>query len=256
MTRLIGEDQRIMDDSHMTVLVVDDERPVLDELVFLLGRDERIATVRAANSGAEALRQLESGDIDVVFLDVAMPGLTGLDIARILGQFKSPPKVVFVTAHDDHAVDAFELNAVDYLLKPVRENRLRESVRRALEGSGTAASTKEDSIAVELGGVTRFVPRSQVVYAEAQGDYVRLYTVGGDNHLVRVPIGTLAADWADAGFVRVHRSHLVGLGHIKEVRMQGGRCSILVNAGKNDVEIQVARRHTRELRDLLHARAL
>jgi DNA-binding LytR/AlgR family response regulator len=244
-----------MDDPQLTVLVVDDENPVLDELVFLLGRDERITTVRAANSGAEALRQLEAGDIDVVFLDVAMPGLTGLDIARILGQFKSPPKVVFVTAHDAHAVDAFELNAVDYLLKPVREERLRESVRRAIEGSGTAATTAEESIAVELGGVTRFIARSQVVYAEAQGDYVRLYTVGGDNHLVRVPIGTLADDWAKAGFVRVHRSHLVGLSHIREVRMQGGRCSILVNTGTNDVEIPVARRHARELRDLLHARA-
>lgn len=245
-----------MDDPQLTVLVVDDERPVLDELVFLLDRDERIATVRAANSGAEALRQLEAGDIDVVFLDVAMPGLTGLDIARILGQFKSPPKVVFVTAHDGHAVDAYELNAVDYLLKPIREDRLRESVRRAIEGSGTPAANAEDSIAVELGGVTKFVARSQVAYAEAQGDYVRLYTVGGDNHLVRTPIGTLAADWADAGFVRVHRSHLVGLGHIREVRMQGGRCSVVVNTGANDVEIQVARRHTRELRDLLHARAL
>lgn len=244
-----------MSDPHLTVLVVDDEKPVLDELVFLLGRDERIATVRAANSGAEALRLLEASDIDVVFLDVVMPGLTGLDIARILGQFKSPPKVVFVTAHDVHAVDAFELNAVDYLLKPIREDRLRESVRRALEGSGSAPAVAEDSIAVELGGVTRFVTRSQVAYAEAQGDYVRLYTVGGDNHLVRIPIGTLAADWAEAGFVRVHRSHLVGLGHIKEVRMHSGRCSILVNTGKNDVEIQVARRHTRELRDLLNARA-
>ncbi|MGZ5407360.1 MAG: LytR/AlgR family response regulator transcription factor, partial [Aeromicrobium sp.] len=245
-----------MDDPQLTVLVVDDERPVLDELVFLLGRDERIGSVRAAGSGAEALRQLEAGDIDVVFLDVAMPGLSGLDIARTLSQFKSPPGVVFVTAHDGHAVDAFELNAVDYLLKPIGEDRLRESVRRAIDDSGSPATTTESSIAVELGGVTKFVARSQVVYAEAQGDYVRLYTVGGDNHLVRVPIGTLAADWADAGFVRIHRSHLVSLGHIREVRVQGGRCSVLVETGSNDVEIQVARRHTRELRDLLHARAL
>ena len=245
-----------MDVPQLTVLVVDDERPVLDELVFLLGRDERIGRVRAANSGAEALRQLDAGDIDVAFLDVAMPGLTGLDIARILGKFKSPPKVVFVTAHDDHAVDAFELNAVDYLLKPIREDRLRESVRRALEVTGSAPASAEDSIAVELGGITRFVSRSQVVYAEAQGDYVRLFTVVGDNHLVRIPIGTLAADWAAAGFVRVHRSHLVGLAHIREFQMQGGRCSILVTTGTKDVEIQVARRHTRELRDLLHARAL
>src|SRR5680860_384206 len=121
----------------LSVLVVDDERPVLDELVYLLGLDERIAGVLAANSGAGALRALESGAIDVVFLDIAMPGLSGLDIARILGKFKTPPKVIFVTAHENHAVDAFELNAVDYLLKPIREDRLRESVRRALEdGAG------------------------------------------------------------------------------------------------------------------------
>lgn len=142
------QDRPIMVDSQLTVLVVDDERPVLDELVFLLGRDERIATVRAANSGAEALRLLDAGDIDVVFLDVAMPGLSGLDIARILGRFKSPPKVVFVTAHDDHAVDAFEPNAVDYLLKPIREDRLRETVRRAIEVSGSSASTQSVATAI------------------------------------------------------------------------------------------------------------
>lgn len=240
----------------LNALVVDDEQPVLDELVFLLERDERIATVRAARSGAEALRTIEAGDVDLVFLDVAMPGLSGLDIARVLSRFRTPPRLVFVTAHDQHAVEAFEMNAVDYLLKPIREERLRESVRRACADTESTAPATDDSIAVELGGVTRFVARSTVSYVEAQGDYVRLHTAEGSDHLIRVPIGTLAEDWADADFARIHRSHVVNLAHVREVRVNGGRCTILVPFGDDLVELVVARRHTRPLRELLHERAL
>ncbi|AXT86232.1 DNA-binding response regulator [Aeromicrobium sp. A1-2] len=240
----------------LNALVVDDEQPVLDELVWLLGRDVRITSVRAARSGAEALRMLEAGDIDLVFLDVAMPGLSGLDIARLLGRFATPPRIVFVTAHDQHAVEAFEMNAVDYLLKPIREERLRESVRRACADTDSPAPETQDSIAVELGGVTRFVSRRSVSYVEASGDYVRLHTADGPGHLVRVPIGTLADDWSDAGFVRIHRSHVVNLAHVREVRINGGRCSVLVPVGDDLVELVVARRHTRTLREMLHERAL
>ncbi|MET0448953.1 MAG: LytTR family DNA-binding domain-containing protein [Aeromicrobium sp.] len=237
-------------------LVVDDERPVLDELVWLLERDDRIASVRGAHSGAEALRLLEQGGIDLVFLDVAMPGLSGLDIARLLGRFRDAPRIVFVTAHEAHAVEAFEMNAVDYLLKPIREERLRESVRRACTGGERTAGAGDDQIAVELGGVTRFVSRATVAHAEAQGDYVRLHVEDGSSHLIRMPLGVLADEWADAGFVRVHRSLVVNLAHIREVRVQAGRCSVVVPSGDELVELQVARRHTRALRDLIHERAL
>lgn len=233
----------------LQALVVDDEQPVLDELVFLLGRDERIASVRAARSGTEALRILESGDVDLVFLDVAMPGLSGLEIARLLARFRRAPRIVFVTAHDAHAVDAFELGVVDYLLKPIREDRLRESVRRA--GTEAEGGLSDESIAVELGGVTRFIQRSAVAYAEAQGDYVRLHTVDGSGHLIRTPLSTLAEQWEDAGFARIHRSLVVNLAHVRELRMQAGRCSVVVPAGDEPVELSVARRHTRELRQLV-----
>lgn len=242
-----------MDGLH--ALVVDDEQPVLDELVFLLGRDERIASVRAARSGTEALRILESGDVDLVFLDVAMPGLSGLEIARLLARFRRAPRIVFVTAHDAHAVDAFELGVVDYLLKPIREDRLRESVRRAGADAESDAGASDESIPVELGGVTRFIQRSAVAYAEAQGDYVRLHTVDGTGHLIRTPLSTLADQWEEAGFARIHRSLVVNLAHVRELRMQSGRCSIVVPAGDQPVELSVARRHTRELRQLIHDRA-
>lgn len=239
----------------LRALVVDDEQPVLDELVWLLSRDDRIDDVTTARTGTEALRVLEAGAVDVVFLDIAMPGLSGIEIARLLGRFRIPPRIVFVTAHENHAVDAFELGAVDYLLKPIREDRLRESVRRAVADAATSGAPDDEQVAVELGGVTRFVSRSSVAYAEAQGDYVRLHTVDGTSHLIRTPLGSLADDWADAGFVRVHRSHVVNLAHVSELRQQSGRCSVLVDAGQ-PVEIQVARRHTRVLRELIHERAL
>ena len=114
----------------MRVLVVDDERPALDELAYLLGLDARISSVLTADSAAEALRVLQEEQVDAVFSDIRMPGLSGLELAKVLSRFSEPPPVVFVTAHDEHAVDAFELHVVDYVLKPVREDRLAEAVRR------------------------------------------------------------------------------------------------------------------------------
>jgi len=234
----------------LRVLVVDDERPALDELAWLLRQDERVGDVLTSDSGAEALRLLREEEVDAVFLDIRMPGLTGLDLARVLSRFRVPPPVVFVTAHDDHAVDAFELNAVDYVLKPVRDERLVEAVRRVVEATGSVSDTEDDTIAVELGGVTRFVSRGDVRYAEASGDYARLHT-SRESHLVRVPLTTLEEQWRDAGFVRIHRSLLVSLTHVDEVRMDGGRCTVIVGGE----ELAVSRRHTRELRDLLVRRA-
>lgn len=237
----------------LRTLVVDDEQPVLDELVFLLGRDPRVASVEAARSGAEALRALEGGAIDLAFLDIAMPGLSGIDVARIVAQFRVPPRIVFVTAHENHAVDAFELGAVDYLLKPIREERLGESIRRAVE-QGEPAPDQDETIAVELGGVTRFVRRSTITHVEAQGDYVRLHTADGAGHLLRTPLTGLVEAWADAGFERIHRSTAVNLAHVREVRMVGGRCSVVVPRGDALEELPVSRRHTPQLRERIHAR--
>jgi len=228
----------------LRILVVDDEQPVLDELTFLLRRDERIAEVGTAASATAALQVLRESEVDAVFLDIAMPGLTGLDLASILARFRTPPAIVFVTAHAEHAVDAFDLHAVDYLLKPVREDRLHEAVRRI--GEGGAASPREDTIAVELGGVTRLVNRSDVQYVEAQGDYSRLHTATG-SHLVRLPISNLEDRWRDSGFLRIHRSLLVALAHVEEIREEDGRVSVLV-AGR---ELQVSRRSTPALREQL-----
>lgn len=244
----------------LRALVVDDELPALEELAYLLRGDARVSEVDTADNGTDALRALDGKHYDVVFSDISMPGLDGMDLARVIARFSRRPQVVFVTAHDQHAVDAFAVEAVDYVMKPVRPERLADAVRRVVataepavgshagaDGSPSANPHADDeTIPVELGGVTRFITRSQVRYAQAQGDYARLHTAIG-SHLVRIPLSVLEERWAAAGFVRIHRSTLVSLPHVREVRMEHGHCSVIVD----EVALQVSRRHVRHLRDSL-----
>ncbi len=237
--------------SGLTALVVDDEAPARSELRYLLARDERIGTVHVAASGTDALRLLDAEAIDVIFTDISMPGLDGMELARILGRFAQRPAVVFVTAYDHHAVDAFAVDAVDYVMKPVRPERLGEAVRRAAaivagHRAGETETVPDETIPVDLGGVTRFVNRADIRYVIAHGDYARLHTRTG-SHLVRASLASLADRWAPAGFVRIHRSTLVAIPHVTEVRMDHGKCTVVIG----DVELIVSRRHLRDLRSSL-----
>lgn len=240
-----------MSGHRLRTLVVDDEPPIVDEIVYLLSKDDRIDSVETAHSGTDALKILEHSEIDLIFLDIAMPGLTGLDLAKIVARFRTPPKIVFITAHDHHAIDAFDLNAVDYLLKPVSEHRLFESIRRAVDSSNNSSASDDISIPVELGGVTRFVSRSNVTDVEAQGDYVRLHTVEGTNHLIRNSLAQLEHDWSDGGFIRIHRSSLVAARHIREVRNENGRSTVVVSSGSTTRELGVSRRYSKNLKEAI-----
>jgi DNA-binding LytR/AlgR family response regulator len=236
-------------DGSLEVLVVDDEEPALADLAYLLRQHPRIGSVVTASDATEALRRLRDGSFAAVFLDIRMPGLDGLELARVLSRFARPPEIVFVTAFEQHAVEAFELQAVDYLLKPVRPERLSDAIRRLGGPARPAAAggAEEDRIAVETGGRTRMVERDSIRFVEASGDYVRLHTPDGA-FLVRVPISSLEETWRDAGFVRVHRRYLIALRHVSELRVRNGGGYDLVVAGE---QIPVSRRHARELRDRL-----
>jgi DNA-binding LytR/AlgR family response regulator len=234
---------------NLVVLAVDDEPPALDELAYLLNADDRVAQVHRAGDATEALRVLRDTEVDAVFLDIRMPGLDGMELARILRRFAQPPAIVFVTAYDDGAVDAFDLGVTDYVRKPVRAERLGESLRRVTglrSAPAPALPPDEATIPVELAGTTRMLPRSSVRWVEAQGDYARLHT-GETSHLVRVSLATLAERWANAGFARIHRSYLVQLRLVTELRLTGSGYVVAIDG----VELPVSRRHTRELKDRL-----
>lgn len=252
----------------LIVLAVDDEPPALAELAYLLRANALVGEVRTASDATEALRLLRAGDaaepVDVVFLDAHLPGLDGLELAKMVAVFTVPPLVVFVSTHDDRAIDAYEVGAVDYLLKPLSVQRLSASLRRIqLRQVGRGSRTDrgsanqdifegEEVIAAELGGTTTLVPRSAVRWVEAQGDYTRLHTLTG-NHLVRIPLSVLEERWREVGFLRVHRSYLVALHLVTEVQMTS--TSHVVRLGQRGtpgaVELPVSRRHARELKDRL-----
>jgi DNA-binding LytR/AlgR family response regulator len=244
-----------MEGGYLRVLAVDDEPPALDELAYLLRADSRVARVHTAGDATDALRLLRDNDVDAVFLDIRMPGLDGMELARVLGRFTKAPAIVFVTAYDDRAAEAFDLGVVDYVRKPVQADRIAESLRRILASRLVPAHPSvgarrergdEPNIPVELAGTTRMLPRSAVHWVEAQGDYARLHTADA-SHLVRVPLATLAERWADAGFVRIHRSYLVQVKLIAELRLTSGGYVVVIDGR----ELPVSRRHTRELKDRL-----
>ena len=234
---------------QLAVLAVDDEEPALDELVFLLRADDRVGTVDVANDATGALLKLRAHAYDLLMLDVRMPRLDGLELARLLLRFSDPPSVVFVTAYDEHALEAFEVRASDYLLKPPSADRLGETLERVQESRQANRAPTDDlsTVPVEMGATTRMVERSDITWVEAQGDYVRLHAVSGANYLVRLPISLLAERWAEFGFVRIHRGYLVSIRHITELSSEAGTSTVRVG----QTELPVSRRHNRELRDRL-----
>ncbi|WP_436493071.1 LytR/AlgR family response regulator transcription factor [Actinokineospora sp. HUAS TT18] len=254
----------------LVVLAVDDEHEGMAMLEERLQGNRHVRRILKAFDATEALQVLAGADtelaarkdagmpvVDAVFADLDMPGLTGMELARLLAGFKPAPVLVFVTAHSHEAVAAFELGAVDYLLKPTEQPRMDKAMERVLakihlNGAGSPSAVPEsrddEVIPVELAGTTKLVSRAAVRWVEAQGDYARLYTSDG-SHLVRIPLAQLEERWEKAGFVRIHRSYLVPLSLITELRMGGSGYSVVI--GHEEKILPVSRRHTRELKDRL-----
>jgi DNA-binding LytR/AlgR family response regulator len=239
----------------LRLLAVDDELPALEDLVRMLEASPAVGRVESAASAEAALVALgDAHDIDAVFLDVRMPGLDGLELARVLRRFERPPAVVFVSAFDDAAVSAFELAAVDYLVKPVSRRRLDEAIERVARRAAPAepSPAEEETLAVDAlrGGGTRLLPRSSVLYLQAHGDYVRVASTEG-RFLMRARLSDLEERWEPHGFVRVHRGFVVNLRRAVEVRprLNGTAVLVMVDGG----EVPIARRQVGDLRRKLGA---
>ncbi len=234
--------------SGITVLAVDDEDLARNDLARLLEQAEDVCEVLSAKSSTQALQILaDRPDIDALFLDVQMPGLNGVELARLLKNYKNPPAIAFVTAHDHYAVDAFDLQACHYLLKPVDQSRLDQAIRRVMRDSPGDPHGKDSFTALTCrrGNKTYTIDRDEVFIVEAAGDLVRIHTNDDESHLVRESISSLTAAWSACGFLRIHRSYLVRASAIVRVRTEAGARSVEI-AGR---ELPVSRRYTRLLED-------
>lgn len=240
---------------RLHVLVVDDEAPARDELAFLLHQQAQVGRVDQAASATSCLELLARGGIDAVFLDVRMPHLDGLALARLIGQMARPPLVVFVTAYEDHAVEAFGLATVDYLMKPVRPERLgvtlqRLSRARASAVAAPSSSPLGDRIAVSARGQIRLLPAAEVRVAIADGEGVTVRTTEGRYH-VRQTLHELEERLEPHGFLRVHRAYLVNLNHVSSIDGFFNGTYLLKLAGLPDLTVPVSRRHAADLRSAI-----
>ena len=259
----------------LRAVLVDDEQLARDELGYLLGQLGGVDVVGQAGDGMEALATIDRLRPDVVFLDVQMPGLTGFEVARRLLEGASSSHIIFVTAYDQHAIEAFEVNAIDYLLKPVDPARLEVAVERArrriaLEKppedavAGVSAAQLEkiveivaerrnrrDRLALKVGERFLLVAADEVIFASLADDVI---TVVAGKHTGTSSCRTLdeLQEQLDPGvFWRVHRSHLVNINKVKEIVPWFNRNYILRMKDEKATEIPVSRNHTRRLRDYL-----
>jgi two-component system response regulator LytT len=264
---------------ELKAVVVDDEQLARDELGYLLGQVGGIEVIGQAGNGVEALTAIDRLRPDVVFLDVQMPGLTGFEVARRMLQARAASQIIFVTAYDQHAIEAFEVNAVDYLLKPVEPARLelalhrarrRISVDRVLDrgvdspGAGVDAAqlerivqlvaerqSRRERLAIKVGERFMLVQAEDVIYASLRDDGIAVVT---EQHAGTSNYRTLdeLQDRLDSSiFWRVHRSHLVNINKIKEIVPWFSRNYILRMKDAKTTEIPVSRTQTRRLREYL-----
>ncbi len=248
----------------LTTLIVDDEPLAREGLRMLLAQDPDIAAIHEAKNGREAVPAIRDLRPDLVFLDVQMPEIDGFGVIAEVGA-ENMPAVVFVTAHDRYAIQAFEINAIDYLLKPVTEERFRQALARAKERVNlkpadaanrqilslleTIASPRRylRRLAVRSAGKTVFVDVEEVDWVEAAENYVQLHT-GRAEHLIHVTMNTLEKSLDPEVFVRIHRSVIVNLKRIKE--LQPALHGEYVVTLENGVRLQSGRAYNAKLRAL------
>jgi two-component system response regulator LytT len=261
--------------AELRTVLVDDEQLARDELGFLLGQVGGVEVVAQAGNGLEALSTIDRLQPDLVFLDVQMPGLTGFEVARRLIDTRVPSHIIFVTAYDQHAIEAFEVNAVDYLLKPVEQTRLEVAINRARrriaidrtvsrDAPGVNADqlekivqlvserqSRRERLAIKVGERFMLVQADEVLFASLGDDGIAVVTeqhAGTSNYRT---LDELQDRLDPSVFWRVHRSHLVNINKIKEIVPWFSRNYILRMKDPKATEIPVSRTQTKRLREYL-----
>jgi two-component system LytT family response regulator len=230
--------------TKIRTLVVDDEPIARARVVSLLKQEQDIEVVGECANGRQAKSAIESTSPDLLFLDIQMPEVDGLDLARTI-QSSGAPAVVFVTAYDEYALRAFEVHALDFLLKPFSAERFRSALGHAREhvtqrrkmGASAAGSTQDPNggrrnrLMIKSSGRIHFVRMADIDWCEAQGNYVRVH-VGHQEHLVRDTMSHLESELDPQQFVRIHRSTIVNVDRIQEMQSSfNGEYVVLLRTG-------------------------
>ena len=242
----------------LKTLIVDDEAPARSELRYMLERVPNVHVVGEATNATEALELIKALNYDLVFIDIQMPGLNGLDVVAALKELDRMPAVVFVTAYSEYAVKAFELDAVDYLVKPIDEDRLNQAVakvdKRKDPQPAVAAKAEPvieiERIPVESKGKTLLMPMQDIVYISSRNDIVFIHTAD-NTYITKFTLKTLEERLRNKSFLRVHRGYIVNLSHVIEIVPMYGRSYILKVRCNHKNEIPVSRRRGQRLKAML-----
>ena len=235
---------------RLKALVVDDEAPARGELRFMLAEAGGVEVVGEAGNAAEAMQLIQAIPYDVVFLDIDMPGLTGMHLAEALSELESPPAIVFVTAHSEHAVRAFEVEATDSLVKPVEVERLRRAIERLAPAAPAPGTARVERVPVEKAGKKLLLAVEEIFYDMAKDDYSYLFT-DGERYLSTLSLAELERKLAPRGFFRVHRRFLVNLAQVKEVVPMYGGTLLLTMKDRTGSQVPVSRRRVPSLKKAL-----
>jgi two-component system response regulator AlgR len=240
------------------VLIVDDEKPARDRLRQILEDEDDYEVVGEAGNGHEALALAAKYEPDIVLLDIRMPGLDGLETAHHLNELERTPAVVFATAYDEYAIDAFEARAVGYVLKPVRRSRLTAALSQASKLAGSALrqvaseakmDTQRQNVCATVKGELKLIPIVDISCFIADQKYVRAEHDNG-NDLLDESLKSLASEYSER-FVRIHRGALVAVDRIERIEKTGdGKSRVVLRSGSHvdDKELIISRRHVAEVR--------
>lgn len=229
----------------LKALVVDDEAPARAELRYLLDEIRGVEVVGEASNASEAYQLINAIAYDVVFLDIDMPGLSGMQLAETLSNLERQPSIVFVTAHSEHAVKAFEVAATDYLVKPVEVDRLRAAMDRLVPAQQD--SVRIERVPVEKAGKKLLLHVDDIYHVMAKDDYSYLHT-DGERYLSTISLAQLEKRLEPSGFFRVHRRYLVNLAKVREVVPMYGGTLLLTLQDKEGTQIPVSRRRVPALK--------
>lgn len=234
-------------------IIVDDEMPARSELGFILEETGRVEVIGEAGDVRAAVELIKAKKADVIFLDINMPGFSGLQLAEVLKTHPNPPAIIFVTAYSGFALKAFEVNAVDYLLKPVDADRLNAALDKlsrpslGVSGSSEEGSARTTRVTVNKAGKKHFISSSIICYLMAKDDYSYIYTDEG-KFLSTTSLTHLEESLNDFGFFRVHRRYIVNLERIAAVSPQPGGTLMITLSDEEGTEIPVSRRRVPTLK--------